>query len=100
MAARSSAGSDGSAATEVGNARCRPCHQRIYDSYSRTAMARTSGPALSGVVPGAFTHQRSGIQYSVFEQGTRAFLSFARPGDPAVAGRVSLKYYVGSNTRG
>ena len=31
--------------TEVGNQACRPCHQAIYESYSRTAMARTSGTA-------------------------------------------------------
>ena len=33
-------------------------------------------------------------------KASRAMLSFERPGDRAVAGRVPLKYFVGSNTRG
>ena len=46
---------------EVGNAACRPCHRQIYDTYVRTPMARTSGPARAGLIEGAFTHARSGI---------------------------------------
>jgi hypothetical protein len=98
--ARSPAGGDGPAPTEIGNARCRSCHQQIYDTYVGTPMARTSGPALSGLVSGAFTHDRSGIHYRVFAEGDRAFLAFQRAGEPAVMGRLPLKYFVGSNTRG
>jgi predicted CXXCH cytochrome family protein len=86
--------------TEIGNAACRSCHRQIYDAYARTQMARTSGPALAGLVEGNFTHAPSGIRYRVFAVGDRAALSFERPGDAAVRGRVPLKYFVGSNTRG
>ena len=40
--------------TEVGNQACRPCHQAIYESYSRTAMARPSGTGghqPGGIIP-------------------------------------------------
>ena len=63
-------------------------------------MARTSGPARSGLIEGAFTHARSGIRYRVFAEGDRAMLSFERLGNGAVTGRVPLKYFIGSNTRG
>jgi len=63
-------------------------------------MARTSGPARAGLIEGAFTHARSGIRYRVYAEGDQAMLSFERPGGRSVAGRVSLKYFVGSNTRG
>ncbi len=63
-------------------------------------MARTSGPARPGLIEGAFTHGRSGIRYRVFAEGEQGMLSFERPGDRAVAGRVPLRYFVGSNTRG
>jgi predicted CXXCH cytochrome family protein len=63
-------------------------------------MAQTSGPAVSNLVEGSFIHARSGVHYRVFTDGGRVMLSFARPGDPLVDGRVPLKYYVGSNTRG
>jgi hypothetical protein len=91
---------DASPAVEVGNAACRPCHSQIYDTYSRTRMAQTSGPAIRGRVTGAFTHERSGIHYRVLSASDRAILAFERPGDPAVTGRLPLKYFVGSNTRG
>jgi len=59
-------------------------------------MARTSGPARAGLIEGAFTHARSGIRYRVYAEGDQAMLSFERPGGRSVAGRVSLKYFVGS----
>jgi Tetratricopeptide repeat/Cytochrome c554 and c-prime len=84
---------------EVGNQACRPCHQGIYDSYSRTAMARTSGPALPGL-EGSFRHAPSGVFYRVLRDGQTAVLSYERPGPRALYGRQTLKYYIGSNTRG
>jgi Tfp pilus assembly protein PilF len=84
---------------EVGNQACRPCHQVIYDSYSRTAMARTSGPALPGL-EGSFRHAPSGVFYRVLKAGQTAVLSYERPGTRALYGTQTLKYYIGSNTRG
>ena len=63
-----------SSSVEVGNEACRPCHEAIYNSYSRTAMARTSGPAVPDL-EGSFKHARSGVSYRVFRDGQTAVLS-------------------------
>jgi Flp pilus assembly protein TadD len=83
----------------LGNQACRPCHQAIYDSYSRTSMARTSGPAA---LPqdGSFRHVQSGVSYRVFREGQTVVLTYDRAGSMALHGSQVLKYYVGSNTRG
>ena len=86
--------------SEVGNEACRPCHAAVYESYSRTAMARTSGAALTGLVEGSFDHAASGISYQVQRQGSTAVLSYDRAGTPGLHGSQPLKYYVGSMTRG
>ena len=84
---------------EVGNEACRPCHETIYNSYSRTAMARTSGRAVPDL-EGSFTHARSGVSYRVFRDGQSTVLSYDRSGTTALHGTQVLKYFVGSNTRG
>jgi hypothetical protein len=84
----------------VGNDACRRCHQAIYDSYSRTAMARTSGPAFPPL-EGSFHHAASGVSYRVYREGQTALLAYERAGGGApLRGTQQLKYYVGSNTRG
>jgi hypothetical protein len=83
----------------VGNDACRPCHQAIYDSYSQTAMARTSGPAFPPL-EGSFRHAPSGVSYRIYRDGQTARLSYERGGTAPLAGTQELKYYVGSNTRG
>jgi hypothetical protein len=88
-----------SPASMVGNDACRPCHQAIYDSYSRTAMARTSGPAFPPL-EGSFKHASSGVSYRIYRDGQTARLSYERGGTAPLAGSQELKYYVGSNTRG
>jgi len=82
----------------VGNDACRPCHQAIYDSYSGTAMARTSGPAFPPL-EGSFRHAASGVSYRVYREGPTALLAYDRQ-EPPLHGTQELKYYVGSNTRG
>lgn len=99
-AALASARRDVAPPSEVGNAACRSCHREIVDSYSRTPMARTSGPAAAGLLAGSFTHARSGMRYRVSVEGGTPTLAFDREGDDGVEGRVALKYFVGSNTRG
>jgi Flp pilus assembly protein TadD len=84
----------------VGNQACLACHHSIQQSYSRTAMARTSGPALPNLIEGSFRHAPSGVEYRVFKDDDRALLSYARSQDPNLNGTQLLKYYVGSNTRG
>jgi predicted CXXCH cytochrome family protein len=84
----------------VGNEECAACHRPIYDSYSSTAMARTSGPALPNLIEGSFDHGPSGVSYYVRRQGRAAFLSYDRPPPRRLHGAQELKYYIGSNTRG
>lgn len=86
----------------VGNLACRPCHQAIHDSYARTAMARTSGAAAIGL-EGAFQHAASGVSYQVLRDRQRPRLTYERADRAdraALQGAHSLKYYLGSNTRG
>jgi Tfp pilus assembly protein PilF len=84
----------------VGNDACRRCHEPIFESYAQTAMARTSGPAIDGLIAGSFTHARSGVTYRTFRKDDAAVLSYERPGDSNLRGSQTLAYYVGSNTRG
>jgi hypothetical protein len=81
----------------VGNESCRPCHATVVETYSRTAMARTSGPAYPAL-EGTFRHAQSGVSYRVFRSGRAAFLSYDRRGDRPLHGVQELKYHVGSNT--
>jgi hypothetical protein len=86
--------------TAVGNEACAPCHRAIYETYSQTAMARTSGPALPNLIEGSFHHAPSGVSYRVYRQGDRALLSYDRAQRPELHGTQELEYFVGSNTRG
>ena len=82
---------------------CRNCHQRIYDSYERTPMARASGDATEGFLPGGFLHQKSGIEYRLLLRNQQVWLSYDRPqgvGVMALAGEQRLVYYIGSGHRG
>src|SRR2546423_13263363 len=83
----------------IGNDACRRCHAAIVDSYARTAMARTSGPAFPPL-EGSFLHSPSGVTYRVFQSDGKAWLGYDRAGGRPLHGTQELKYYVGSNTRG
>ncbi len=63
-------------------------------------MARASGPAIQNVVPADFFHRSSGVHYRVYSEAGHVWLSFERPGDPAVRGKRELLYYIGSGRRG
>jgi predicted CXXCH cytochrome family protein len=85
------------------DAACAKCHQQIYDSYERTPMARASGAAVDGLIPGDFTHAASGIHYRLFLRDGRAWLSYQRASpDPtrSLDGQQELLYYLGSGRRG
>jgi Flp pilus assembly protein TadD len=82
---------------------CATCHQQIVTSYKQTAMARGSGPALSGLIQGGFRHGPSGIDYRVFLRASEAWLSYDRDASasqPALHGEQKLIYFVGSGQRG
>jgi predicted CXXCH cytochrome family protein len=78
---------------------CAGCHQEIYDSYQATPMARASGPAADGLLPGEFTHAASGVHYRLFLRDGQAWLSYDRPGT-TLKGEQELSYFVGSGERG
>src|ERR1700760_3980113 len=82
------------APAENPDARCAACHQKIYDSYEKTPMARASGEAAQGLLQGKFTHARSGVRYRLFLRDGQAWLSYDR--GPSVHGEQRLSYFVGS----
>jgi predicted CXXCH cytochrome family protein len=84
----------------VGNEACARCHSSIYNSYTSTAMGRASGPAKENLIPADFLHTKSGVHYRIYSEGNRIWLSFERPGDPAVRGKRELLYFIGSGRRG
>ncbi len=84
----------------VGMEACSGCHSKIYASYQKTAMARTSGPATEGLISGEFEHAASGVHYRVYTDKGAAWLAYERPGDPAVRGTRELLYFIGSGRRG
>ena len=54
----------------VGNQACRPCHTKIYGSYSQTPMAQSCGRVQPGAVePGRFRHGSSGTDYRIDANG-------------------------------
>ena len=82
---------------------CARCHQKIIDSYKKTPMARASGLAVDGLLPGEFTHAASGVRYRLFLRDGRAWLSYERPDAPpqlSLNGEQELTYFVGSGQRG
>jgi tetratricopeptide (TPR) repeat protein len=84
----------------VGNEACAKCHTSIFESYERTAMAQASGPASDNLIAGDFLHKKSGVDYRVYAQDGKVWLSFERPGDPLMRGKRELLYYIGQGRRG
>ncbi len=82
---------------------CRKCHEQDYDRYERTPMARASGDATEGFLPGEFLHQESGIEYRLSLRDKEVWLFYDRPQGKAamnLAGEQRLVYYIGSGHRG
>ena len=84
----------------VGSETCRLCHETIYETYSKTAMANASGPATQELIAGEFEHAPSRVHYRVFAKDGKAWFTFDRPGDATVHGTRQLLYYIGSGHRG
>ena len=63
-------------------------------------MARGSGPATQGFIPGEFMHAASGVRYRVYLENGEAWMSFDRDGEPALHGKRKLEYFIGSGHRG
>jgi tetratricopeptide (TPR) repeat protein len=85
------------------DALCATCHKEIYDHYQHTQMARGSGLAIDGLIPGSYLHQPSGVDYSVFARDGAAWMSYRRPSTHprgALSGEQRLQYFIGSAAQG
>lgn len=92
-----------SSAPATQDERCASCHADIYSRYESTAMARGSGRATAGFLPGAFHHNPSDVDYRVFLRDGAAWMSFRRSGATvkgSLNGERKLEYFVGSGRRG
>lgn len=82
------------------NQACARCHGEIGKSYASTVMATASGPAAGGVTTGQFEHKPSEVQYRVYEQDGKVWMSFERKGKGALQGQRELLYFIGSGKKG
>jgi tetratricopeptide (TPR) repeat protein len=78
----------------VGNQACRPCHAEIFDAYSATPMARSSGRVTDDVAPGVFRHEPSGIEYRIERNGSVTLET------GAARQQRTLEYFIGSGAAG
>jgi tetratricopeptide (TPR) repeat protein len=84
----------------VGNRACASCHLSIYQSYSKTPMALTSGPTGNNLIEGSFEHSPSAMRYHVYQKDGKAFLSYQRMDGATMRGTQELQFFVGSGRRG
>ena len=84
----------------VGNASCAACHASIYQTFTKTSHAHASGLARDNPVAGEFTHQKSHVEYRVYPEAGKVWLSYERPGDLLMRGKRELLYYIGQGRRG
>jgi predicted CXXCH cytochrome family protein len=98
--ANATAGKDEQGHIKSAEGPCAACHEEIVRSYSETAMAQASGPALEALIPGEFQHRPSGVRYRIYEENGKAWLSFERDGADSLKGTRELLYFIGSGHRG
>jgi predicted CXXCH cytochrome family protein len=79
---------------------CAECHAEIFRNYSETTMAKASGAAIQALIPGEFTHTASGVHYRIYQENSKAWLSFDRNAGESLDGKRELLYFVGSGQRG
>ncbi len=83
----------------AGSEACSSCHSEIYQSYSKTAMAKASGAAADGVITGEFDDKASGVRYRVFRQDEHVWMSYERESEK-FRGQDELLYFIGSGQKG
>ncbi len=79
---------------------CASCHREIYESYSQTPMAQSSGRTGAGSLHesfagAAFDHAPTGFQYRVVRNRDSYSVEFGKA-DGTLRGSKPLPYYVGS----
>ena len=86
--------------TAAGSPACAECHRAIYDTYSQTPMAASSGPVGRAPIRetfdhAAFTNASSGFRYRVYQNRDALAFEFTSK-DGALHGNKPLPYFVGS----
>jgi len=66
----------------------------------QSAHAHASGPAIDNLVSGEFRHPKSNVNYRVYSEGGKVWMSYERPGDALMQGKRQLLYYIGQGRRG
>ncbi|MGA7524572.1 MAG: tetratricopeptide repeat protein [Acidobacteriaceae bacterium] len=84
----------------VADAACERCHEQIFRSYLLTPMANASGAAAGRIIPGAFDHRSSGVEYTIADPGGQPTLTWSDPSDGGLSGHVHLTYFLGSGHLG
>ena len=84
---------------EVGSPACAGCHPKIFSTYSKTGMARSSGPlSLQNIIEppeATAAFDVSGVRCSMRPTDSGLRFDFGRA-DTAVGGNLALQWFVGS----
>jgi len=93
----------------IGSSVCVTCHSNLYEGYSATPMAHSSGKVGSGAFRekfelSSFTHVRSGARYRVFKEQDGYYFEFVRKplktSSQEIRGQRRMDYYIGSGAVG
>jgi tetratricopeptide (TPR) repeat protein len=87
------------AASATGNEACAGCHAEIFQTYSKTGMAKSSGAARDGLIPGEFNDKTSGVRYRIFKQDEHVWMNYERESEK-FRGKNELSYFLGSGRKG
>lgn len=86
----------------VGSAACATCHAGVYQSYSATPMARSSGRVRQddfreNLAASQFRHEQSGAHYRIRKEQGGVWLLFERQSpEGQIRGERRLEYFIGS----
>ncbi|MBI1789888.1 MAG: hypothetical protein HYR60_20350, partial [Acidobacteria bacterium] len=75
----------------TGSLSCAPCHRRIFEAYSRTPMAQSSGAPAGDAAGRSFV--RAGYRYRISRDGAGLWLDLDKD---SVKARKRLSHFVGS----
>ena len=78
----------------VGNQACSGCHAEIYQRYSSTPMAISSGRKLPPLIPGSLRHAASQVRYDIDANGLVRLVKDGK------RDQRQLSYYFGSGVAG
>jgi len=87
------------AAAQTGSEACSGCHSQIYQSYSKTVMAKASGLAADAPMTGEFNDNTSGVRYRVYQQDEHVWMNYERESEK-FRGQDELLYFIGSGRKG